>query len=107
MLASVAQWEREAIGERTAAALAVKAERGERVGAVPYGYALATDGVRLEVVPAEQVVIAAARTLRAAGCSLRAIANKLAARGYVSRTGRPFAAMQVSRMLEVERAEAA
>lgn len=100
VLASVAQWEREAIGERTAAALAVKADRGERVGAVPYGYALAADGVRLEPVTAEQVVIAEARALRAAGRSLRAVASELAARGHVARSGRPFAAMQVSRMVE-------
>ncbi len=107
VLASVAQWEREAIGERTAAALAVKANRGERVGAVPYGYALANDGVRLEPVTAEQVVIAEARMFRAQGCSLRTISARLAARGHVSRSGRPFAAMQVSRMLEAEHAEAA
>lgn len=35
VLASVAQWEREVIGERTKAALAVKIARGEQVGRAP------------------------------------------------------------------------
>jgi site-specific DNA recombinase len=107
VLASVAQWEREAIGERTAAALAVKAGRGERVGAVPYGYELASDGVRLVAVVSEQEAIAVARGLRDQGRSLRAIASDLAARGHVARSGKPFAAMQVSRMLEERAPEAA
>src|SRR2546427_13295599 len=41
----VSQWEREAIGERTSAALQHKASRGEYTGGtVPYGYRLAADG---------------------------------------------------------------
>lgn len=98
VLASVAQWEREAIGERTSTALQHKKSKGERVGAVPYGYALAADGVSLVAVDAEQAVIAEARTLRAAGLSLRAVAAELDRRGFVARTGRPFIAEQVRRM---------
>ena len=100
VLASVSQWEREAIGERTAAALAVKSGRGERVGSVPYGYRLAVDGVRLEAREDEQRTIAAARQLRASGLSLRAVAGALGSRGHVARNGRAFSAMQVSRMLD-------
>ena len=48
MLGTVAQWEREAIGERTSAALSAKRLRGERAGAVPYGFALAADGQQLK-----------------------------------------------------------
>lgn len=99
VLASVSQWEREATGERTAAALAHKRANGERVGAVPFGYALAADGVHLDPVPEEQGAIALATELRAAGLSLRAIAGALADRGFRSRTGRVFAATQVARML--------
>ncbi|MBI3722714.1 recombinase family protein [bacterium] len=41
VLASVAQWEREAIGERTSAAMAHMAEEGRFTGGeAPYGYAL-------------------------------------------------------------------
>jgi DNA invertase Pin-like site-specific DNA recombinase len=99
VLASVAQWERETIGERTAAAMGHMRAKGERVGAVPYGYRLGADGRRLEPVAAEQAVIAQAHELRTAGLSLRQVCGQLAARGHLSRTGRPFAPVQVSRML--------
>jgi hypothetical protein len=38
--------------------------------------------------------------LRAHGLSLPAIAEKLTAAGYVTRTGKPWNAMQVSRVLQ-------
>ena len=99
VLASVAQWEREAIGERTSVAMKHKASKGERVGAIPYGFALAADGVALVAIEAEQAVLTEARTLRSAGLSLRAVADELARRGFVSRGGRAFAAEQVRRMV--------
>jgi site-specific DNA recombinase len=99
VLASVAQWEREAIGERTSVAMQHKASKGERVGAIPYGFALAADGVALVAIEAEQAVLTEARTLRAAGLSLRAVATELARRGFVARGGRVFAAEQVRRMM--------
>lgn len=99
VLASVAQWEREAIGERTAVAMRHKADKGERVGAVPYGYSLAADGVALVEVEAEQAVIRAARCYRDAGLSLRTIAARLDEEGHRARNARPFAAEQVRRML--------
>jgi DNA invertase Pin-like site-specific DNA recombinase len=99
VLASVAQWEREAIGERTSAAMAHLAAEGRYTGGdAPYGLALRPDGQLVEV-PAEQEVLAAARKLRAAGLSLRAVAAELAAAGKFSRTGRPLAAAQVARMV--------
>jgi site-specific DNA recombinase len=79
--------------------LAHKKARGERVGGIPYGFRPAADGRGLELVPAEQAVIAQARALRAAGLSLRQVCGQLAARGHLSRTGRPFAPVQVQRML--------
>ena len=99
ILTSVGQWEREAIGERTAAAMAVKAARGERVGAVPFGFRLADDGTRLEAAPGEQATIRAARELRASGLSLRAVAAELDGAGSRSRTGRRFDAKQIARMV--------
>ena len=42
-----AAYERGVIRSRTTAALAVKKSRGERVGSVPYGCRLDTDGVHL------------------------------------------------------------
>ena len=100
VLASVSQWEREAIGERTSAALQHKASLGEYTGGdAPYGYRLAADGERLEPEPGEQVLLARARRLRHKGLSLRAVARQLEAQGFRTRMGGPFAAVQVQRML--------
>src|SRR5438105_5161841 len=98
--ASVSQWEREAVGERTSAALQHKAAQGEYIGGdVPYGYRLASCGERLLAHPAEQALLVEARRLRKRGLSLRAIARELEARGFRSRTGRSFAPVQVQRIL--------
>jgi len=99
VLASVSQWEREATGERTSAALQHKKANGERVGSIPLGYRLADDGVHLEEDATEQEAIAIACELREAGNSLRAIATALAERGFHSRTGRVYAATQIKRMV--------
>ena len=99
VLASVSQWEREAIGERTREALRHKRARGERVGRVRYGYRLAEDGVREVPEPTEQKVLEIARQARGEGLSLRAIARELASQGFRTRTGRGFHATQVRRML--------
>src|SRR5215472_11276059 len=62
VLASVSQWEREAIGERTAAAMQHKASLGEYTGGdLPYGYRLGPDGERLIEDPEEQKALAAAQ----------------------------------------------
>lgn len=100
VLSSVGQWEREACGERTAIAMRHLAEQGRYTGgAVPYGQTLADDGAMLVDVAGEQAVLAEARTLRAAGLSLRAVAATLHERGRRARNGRPFAATQIKRML--------
>lgn len=99
VLASVSQWEREAIGERTAAAMQHKAESGEYTGGeAPYGYRVG-EGGKLEPVEAEQLVLAEARSLRAAGLSLRAVAAKLDGMGFRARSGKAFAAVQIARMV--------
>ena len=100
VLASVSQWEREAIGERTATAMQHKAAQGEYTGGpVPYGSRLADDGLHLQPLPAEQAVIAEARRLRAAGLSLRAVARELDGHGLRSRVGRIFGAEQIAGMV--------
>jgi len=77
VLAGLSQMEREQIGERTRMALAYKKAKGERVGAVPYGWALAEDGCMLEESPAEQGVVRLIDELRQSGLSLRAIVDHL------------------------------
>jgi DNA invertase Pin-like site-specific DNA recombinase len=98
VLASVSQWEREAIGERTSAAMQHMATEGQFTGGeARYGYAVGADGALVDVAD-EQAVIGVARDLRASGASLRSVAAELTARGYASRTGKPFAAQQIARM---------
>jgi DNA invertase Pin-like site-specific DNA recombinase len=100
VLASVSQWEREAIGERTSAAMQHKASLGEYTGGdLPYGYSLAPDGELLVPNSAEQAVLGTARKLRSAGLSLRSVARELNAQGFRSRTGKQFAHAQIARML--------
>jgi DNA invertase Pin-like site-specific DNA recombinase len=98
VLASVSQWEREAIGERTSVAMQHKAACGEYTGGeAPYGFAIGEDG-KLITLEVEQKVIALACEYRAAGLSLRAVARRLDGLGFRSRTGRAFAAVQIQRM---------
>ena len=98
VLASVSQWEREAIGERTAAVMQHKAKAGEYTGGrAPYGFMV--EAGRLVRVEAEQAVIAAAREAAAAGLPLRTIARALEQRGLLSRSGKAFAPTQISRLV--------
>jgi DNA invertase Pin-like site-specific DNA recombinase len=100
VLASVSQWEREAIGERTATAMRFKAEQGEYTGGdPPFGFRVGEDGIHLVECAEEQVIIAEARRLRSCGLSLRAVARELEERGACSRNGRPFGATQVRRLV--------
>jgi len=100
VLGSVAQWEREAIGERVSAAIRHKQSKGEYIGgASPFGFRV-IEG-KLEAHGDERAIIEEAKRLHEAGrLSLRKIAAKLESRGLVSRDGRRFHAMQIKRMLE-------
>jgi DNA invertase Pin-like site-specific DNA recombinase len=87
ILGSVAQWEREAIGERTKDVLQHKKAKGERVGQLPLGFQLAADGVHLEPNPEEQNKLARLHALRATRRSYRSIADMLNADGITTRKG--------------------
>jgi DNA invertase Pin-like site-specific DNA recombinase len=99
MLAVLNEFERDQLAERTSAAMQHKKAKGELVGAVPYGKALADDGITLLDNEAEQAVITEARRLHSTGLSLRKIAEILAGMGFNARNGKPFAATQVQRMV--------
>lgn len=88
VLLSVAQWEREAIGERTKEILQYKIANGERVGKVRFGYDLADDGKTLVPNANEIETIAIIRELRAAGESYRKIAVEMGRRGIKTKEGR-------------------
>jgi DNA invertase Pin-like site-specific DNA recombinase len=98
ILGVIGQWEREAIGERTAAALAHKRAMGEYCGGRPAFGTAAVEGA-LAQVDEEQATISEARRLRADGLSLREVAGQLAENGRLSRAGKPFAAQQIARMI--------
>lgn len=98
VLASVSQWEREAIGERTSTAMRhLSASGGFVGGSAPYGYAKGVDG-KLCHVQAEQAVVSQARAWRA-GRSLRQLALDLESAGMVARSGKRFQPSQLARML--------
>lgn len=94
-----AEYERSLIRSRTKAALRAKRGRGERVGQVPFGYALAADRVKLEPKASEQGIIRRVCELRALGLSLRAIVECCERELLVSRSGRPLQKTQVERIL--------
>lgn len=102
MLDGAAAYERELIRARTKAALQAKRARGERAGAVPFGFTADADG-RLSPCEAEQGIITTVRELRAAGMPLRAIVAELAGRGLTSRTG---AALQLTQVARIAKAAA-
>ena len=97
MLDGAAAYERALIRARTKAALAAKRARGERAGAVPFGFSADAEG-RLVPNEAEQTIIAIVRDLRAAGMPLRAVVEELGRRGLTSRSGRALALTQVARL---------
>lgn len=92
IVASISQWEREAIGERTAAAMQVKKATGQLVGSVPYGFDVATDGITLIENPMEQANLNLIRELRESGLSYNKIAQKLNLRGVAAKKGGKWAA---------------
>jgi DNA invertase Pin-like site-specific DNA recombinase len=90
MVDAFAEYERLLIKSRTKAALAAKARRGERTGQIPYGFDLASDGVKLVPNEAQQAVIAQIKELRTAGHSLREIAQELNRQGVPTQKGRTW-----------------
>ncbi len=98
LMTVLSQFERELIGERTRTAMAHLRGQNRRIsGRVPYGFAL--DGETLVPIPVEQATIAEMQTLRAQGCSLRAIVAHLEQRGIHPKTGRTWTAATVAGIL--------
>lgn len=99
VMASVSQWEREAIGERTRDALRHKRASGRVYsGITPYGYL--RDGDKLIPVPAEQDVIARIRACRERGCSFAKIAATLNGDGIPTKRGSRWYAMTVKDVID-------
>ena len=99
IMASVSQWEREAIGERTRDAMQHKIRQDEWIGNAPYGYRRCHDGKHVEPDPTEQKTLARIRRLRKDGTSLRLIATRLNEEGFQTRSNSPFRHEYVARVL--------
>lgn len=96
MIDAFAEYERALIRGRTSAALQAKAARGEKVGGVQsYGRA---DGIDAERTATERAILDCVRELRAAGMTVRAIADELARLGHRTRKGGHIAPTQVARL---------
>ncbi len=100
VLMSVAQWERETIGERTRDALQHKIRKGERCGRVRFGFNLGADGKTLVPNPAEQEAIGIMRQLRAGGQTLREICDELNRQGIPTKGGGAWKPQTVANLLK-------
>ncbi len=100
VLMSVAQWEREAIGERTRDALQYMISQGKRCGSIRFGYDLAPDGETLIPNQQEQAAIKLMQDLRASGHSYPEIAAELMQRGILTKKGnKTWQAMTIRNLL--------
>jgi len=96
-----ATYERQLIGQRTAAALQQKKARGEKTGGlVPFGYDVDSDGIRLVPNQKEREAIEIIKELRGRGHTLRAICDELQQRNIKTKTGGKWYPQTVKRALE-------
>ncbi len=99
MIGVISQWEREAIGERTAAALRYKRDSGRQYNKEAL-YGFRHEQGRLVRCEQEQGVILQTMAMRASGLSYGRIAGQLNARKVLTRTGAPWHAEQIRRVVD-------
>jgi DNA invertase Pin-like site-specific DNA recombinase len=101
MMAVLAEFERDQISERTSTAMAHKKSKGERVGTVPFGFDLSSDGVTLVKNRREQAALELMCLLRESGMSLPKIAALLTRKGIRTKQGaEAWTPKTVSRLIE-------
>jgi DNA invertase Pin-like site-specific DNA recombinase len=98
ILGALAEFERAQVSERTKAALAYKASKGEVLGAPPLGYRI-VDGV-LEEIPEELATVQRIQELRAEGLVLRDVAAVLTKEGHKTKRGGDWHPQSVARVLK-------
>lgn len=100
-LAALGQLEREQLAERTRAALQHKKSNNERIGQIPFGYELSSDGVHLIENEREQKIIKLVLSLRGLGYTYKAIAEELEQRQLKNKANRVnWSITQVSRIVK-------
>lgn len=108
---AIAQYKVEETAEQTAATIRSKKSKGERIGALPIGVSLVTDGnvskrgkpVTLAASTAEREVIDTIRQLAGQGLGPRPIASALLASGQLARNGKPYAESTIRGILKREK----
>lgn len=101
VLTSIAQWEREAVAERTRAVLEMKRSNGEYTGGkVPYGYRRVTRKgvVFLEVDDKEREIMEVVRDMVGTGETYQATADFLNEQGFDARSDRGWGRQAVARV---------
>ena len=97
VLASVGQWERETISERTKQAMQFMRSNNQYTGGrPPYGFDL-VEG-KLVKNEGEQKVLSVVRQCKDNGMSIKNIVQELTGLGFKSRNGKPFYYAQVRRL---------
>lgn len=99
VMTAVSQWEREAIGERTRDAMQYKKAAGERVGTLPFGFAVGLDGVHLVEDSREQEMLRRMNRLRKIGLPLRRVAEELTGAGFRTRRGTEWSAGAIHKLI--------
>ena len=100
LMAVLAEFERDLVGERTSAAMAHLRSQGRRIsGRIPFGYDLDADGRHLTENATEQAVIARIRHWHQIGRSTRTIARLLNDQGIRTKLGKAWSHTQVHRIL--------
>lgn len=99
MIDGFAEYERLIIGARTKAALQAKKARGQRVGTVPFGHDLGSDGRTLTPNADEQTALAWMRQLRAQGLSFRNIGAELSGLGIKPKRALKWSAQSIKQIL--------
>jgi len=100
VLMSVAQWEREAIGERTSTALRQKQSQGQHVGSPAYGYEMLDK--QLVKVASEYEAIALVKELKASGATLQQIADELNTQSIKTKRGGQWYPTTIKNLLSRE-----
>ena len=106
IMAALAEFESDAISERTCLALNHLRHLGQRLGSVPFGYGV--EGKMLVAIPEQMAARDRILKLRAAGKSMRGIAEMMNAEKVKTKNGKPWGASSIQSILETHaKAEAA
>ncbi len=99
VMAAAAELERNLINERCNDGRKARKAEGKRIGEVPFGWSLNTDGKTLVENSEEQRVLNIIRELREQGLSLRTIAEYLNSEGHKAKKGGQWTHGQIQSIL--------